>query len=62
MVRVQKKYIGLLGGIFDPNKVSEKTGRKGKNLFLPLRKALTGNSVVPDMGKLLPFLTKIPKI
>ena len=43
-------------------KVSDKTGRKGKNLFLPLRKALTGNSVGPDMGKLLPFLGKIPKI
>ena len=44
------------------NKVSDKTGRKGKNLFLPLRKALTGNSVGPDMAKLLPFLGKIPKI
>ena len=43
-------------------KVTDKTGRKGKNLFLPLRKALTGNSVGPDMGKLLPFLGKIPKI
>ena len=42
-------------------KVSDKTGRKGKNLFLPLRKALTGNSVGPDMGKLLPFLKKIPE-
>ena len=44
------------------NKVSDKTGRKGKSLFLPLRKALTGKSVGPDMGKLLPFLSKIPKI
>ena len=44
------------------NKVSDKTGRKGKNLFLPLRKALTGNSVGPDMGKLLPFLGKFPQI
>lgn len=43
-------------------KVSEKTGRKGKNLFLPLRKALTGKSFGPDMGKLLPFLSKIPKL
>ena len=43
-------------------KVTDKTGRKGKNLFLPLRKALTGNSEGPDMGKLLPFLGKIPKI
>ena len=44
------------------NEVSDKTGRKGKSLFLPLRKALTGNSEGPDMGKLLPFLSKIPKI
>ena len=43
-------------------KVSEKTGRKGKHLFLPLRKALTGKSFGPDMGKLLPFLSKIPTI
>ena len=44
------------------NQISNKTGRKGKRLFLPLRKALTGKSVGPDMGKLLPFLSKIPKI
>ena len=43
------------------NQVSEKTGRKGKSLFLPLRKALTGKSIGPDMGKLLPFLKKIPE-
>ena len=42
--------------------VSEKTGRKGQHLFLPLRKALTGKSFGPDMGKLLPFLSKIPTI
>ena len=44
------------------NHVSEITGRKGKSLFLPLRKALTGKNVGPDMGKLLPFISKIPKI
>ena len=44
------------------NQVSEKTGRKGKSLFLPLRKALTGKSIGPDMGKLLPLLKKIPEI
>ncbi len=43
------------------NNISDKTGRKGKNLYLPLRKALTGKSMGPDMGKLLPFLSKIPK-
>ena len=41
--------------------VSLKTGRKGKKLFLPLRKVLTGKSFGPDMGKLLPFLKKVPK-
>ena len=44
------------------NQVSEKTGRKGKSLFLPLRKALTGKNIGPDMGKLLPFLKKIPEL
>ena len=43
------------------NQGSEKTGRKGKSLFLPLRKALTGKNIGPDMGKLLPFLKKIPE-
>jgi glutamyl-tRNA synthetase len=39
--------------------VQEKTGRKGKNLFMPLRRALTGMSHGPDMGALLPYLTNI---
>ena len=37
------------------------TGRKGKGLFMPLRKALTGMSHGPDMGALLPLLQKIPR-
>ena len=36
--------------------VKEKTGRKGKNLFMPLRKALTGKEHGPDMSAFLPFL------
>lgn len=36
--------------------LSEKTGRKGKALFLPLRLALTGMEHGPEMGKLLPLL------
>jgi glutamyl-tRNA synthetase, bacterial family len=32
------------------------TGRKGKALFLPLRKALTGMDHGPDMGALLPLI------
>jgi glutamyl-tRNA synthetase len=39
--------------------VSEVTGRKGKNLFMPLRRALTGMGHGPDMGALLPFLKVI---
>jgi len=34
------------------------TGRKGKGLFMPLRKALTGRSNGPDMGALLPLLQR----
>lgn len=39
------------------NAVKEKTGRKGKELFLPLRLALTGQEHGPDMGQLLPLLS-----
>jgi len=35
------------------------TGRKGKTLFMPLRKALTGMEHGPDMSRLLPLLQKI---
>jgi len=41
--------------------VKQATGRKGKGLFMPLRKALTGMSHGPDMGALLPILQKIPR-
>ncbi|MGW8207355.1 MAG: glutamate--tRNA ligase, partial [Hyphomicrobiaceae bacterium] len=34
------------------------TGRKGKALFLPLRKALTGIDHGPDMAALLPLIGK----
>ncbi len=39
-----------------------KTGRKGKALFMPLRKALTGAAHGPDMKRLLPLLETIPKV
>ena len=35
------------------------TGRKGRSLFMPLRKALTGQAHGPDMAHLLPLLKKI---
>jgi len=36
--------------------LKEKTGRKGKPLFLPLRQALTGMDHGPDMKELLPLI------
>lgn len=40
-------------------RVKEETGRKGRGLFMPLRKALTGQEHGPDMATLLPLLRKI---
>ena len=61
------KAVSLLPpGQFDANtwktwtqNVTEVTGRSGKNLYMPLRQALTGMSHGPDMGQLLPFLKNI---
>ncbi|QWC57224.1 glutamate--tRNA ligase [Erythrobacter sp. 3-20A1M] len=36
--------------------LKERTGRKGKQLFLPLRQALTGMDHGPDMGELVPLI------
>ena len=36
--------------------VKEKTGRVGKTLFMPLRKALTGMEHGPELGPLLPLI------
>ncbi len=36
--------------------LKEKTDRKGKTLFMPLRKALTGRSYGPDMGVILQLM------
>jgi len=38
--------------------LKERTGRKGKALFLPLRQALTGMDHGPDMNALLPLIGK----
>ncbi|MCC0075950.1 MAG: glutamate--tRNA ligase [Rhodobacter sp.] len=40
--------------------VKAATGRKGKGLFMPLRKALTGMDHGPDMATLMPLLQKVP--
>jgi glutamyl-tRNA synthetase len=42
------------------NAVKAATGRKGRGLFMPLRRALTGRDHGPDMGALLPLLQRIP--
>ena len=38
--------------------VKEATGAKGRALFLPLRRALTGRDHGPEMGELLPLIDK----
>ncbi len=38
--------------------LKEETGRKGRALFLPLRRALTGRDHGPDMAALLPLIGK----
>ena len=40
------------------DRLKTQTGRKGKTLFLPLRRALTGLDHGPDMGQLLPLIGK----
>ena len=40
--------------------VKAATGRKGRGLFLPLRKALTGRGDGPDMATLMPLLQQPP--
>jgi len=42
------------------NAVKEATGRKGRGLFMPLRKAVTGRERGPEMADLLPLLQKKP--
>lgn len=43
------------------NAVKAATGRKGKALFMPLRKALTGLDHGPDMAAFMPLLQKAPR-
>ncbi|MBV7395411.1 glutamate--tRNA ligase [Mameliella sediminis] len=40
--------------------VKEATGRKGKKLFMPLRKAVTGRERGPEMADVMPLLQKKP--
>jgi glutamyl-tRNA synthetase len=41
------------------NTVKEATGRKGKALFRPLRRALTGRDAGPEMADVMPLLQKV---
>jgi glutamyl-tRNA synthetase len=40
--------------------VKQRSGRKGKALFMPLRKAVTGRARGPEMADLMPLLQKKP--
>ncbi|MEM7461089.1 MAG: glutamate--tRNA ligase [Pseudomonadota bacterium] len=63
-----KDYIGLSKEFLPPEPLDENawkswtdalkvpSGRKGKALFMPLRKALTGMDHGPDMAKILPII------
>ncbi|CAG0910099.1 unnamed protein product, partial [Cyprideis torosa] len=44
------------------NAVKEATGRKGKGLFMPLRKAITGQERGPEMADVLPLLQVKPRV
>ena len=44
------------------DKVKEITGRRGKDLYMPLRMYLTGSEKGPDMNKLFPFLEHPKKV
>jgi glutamyl-tRNA synthetase len=39
--------------------VKEATGRKGKGLFMPLRRALTGQAHGPEMADFLPLMQRV---
>lgn len=42
--------------------VKDATGRKGKDLFRPLRRALTGRDAGPEMADVMPMLRKVPAV
>ncbi len=44
------------------SEMKEATGRKGKTLFMPLRKALTGRQRGPEMADFLPLMQAKPKL
>ena len=44
------------------NALKEATGRKGKQLFMPLRLAITGQQRGPEMADVMPLLAKKPTL
>ncbi len=42
--------------------VKERTGRKGRNLFMPLRKAVTGRERGPEMAGVMALLQRPPRL
>lgn len=44
------------------NLMKTRSGRKGKTLFMPLRKALSGMERGPDMARLMPLLSQKPTL
>jgi glutamyl-tRNA synthetase len=42
--------------------VKAATGRRGKALFLPLRRIVTGRDAGPDMGALMPLVQVRPRL
>ncbi len=42
--------------------VGNRTGRRGRNLFMPLRLAITGQSRGPEMADVMPLLEKKPSL
>jgi glutamyl-tRNA synthetase len=44
------------------NAVKEKTGRKGRALFMPLRLAVTGRAHGPEMADVMPLMRAAPKL
>ncbi len=44
------------------SEVREETGQKGKNLFHPIRMALTGQTAGPELGKLIPIFEQGAKL
>jgi len=44
------------------NAVKEATGRKGKQLFMPLRLAVTGHQRGPEMADVMPLMQKKPTL